>query len=57
MGGVNWEKYNRIQVYVYPECEGARSIYLNLYVENISTVLNNNGRFQLVDHQTSIAEF
>ncbi|RIJ46750.1 glycosyl hydrolase family 9 [Maribellus luteus] len=34
VGGVNWGKYNRIKVYVYPECEGARSIYLNLYVEN-----------------------
>jgi hypothetical protein len=33
-GGANWEKYNRIRFYVYPDCEGARSIYLNLYVEN-----------------------
>ncbi|MDR0973785.1 MAG: glycoside hydrolase family 9 protein [Prevotellaceae bacterium] len=34
VGGENWEKYNRIKLYVYPDCEGARSIYLNLYVEN-----------------------
>jgi hypothetical protein len=34
VGGENWEKYNRIHLYVYPDCEGARSIYLNLYVEN-----------------------
>jgi hypothetical protein len=34
IGGKNWEKFNRIHFYVYPECEGARSIYLNLYVEN-----------------------
>jgi hypothetical protein len=34
VGGKNWEKYNRIKVYIYPHCEGARSIYLNLYVEN-----------------------
>lgn len=34
VGGQNWEKYNRIHLYVYPDCEGARSIYLNLYVEN-----------------------
>jgi len=34
VGGKNWEKYNRIKLYVYPNCEGARSIYLNLYVEN-----------------------
>jgi hypothetical protein len=34
VGGKNWERYNRIHLYVYPDCEGARSIYLNLYVEN-----------------------
>lgn len=34
VGGKNWEKYNRIHLYIYPHCEGARSIYLNLYVEN-----------------------
>lgn len=34
VGGVNWEKYNRIHFYIYPNCEGARSIYLNLIVEN-----------------------
>ena len=34
VGGANWEKYNRIHLYIYPNCEGARSIYLNLYVEN-----------------------
>ncbi|MBL7699662.1 MAG: glycoside hydrolase family 9 protein [Chitinophagaceae bacterium] len=34
VGGKNWEKYNRIRFYIYPNCEGARSIYLNLYVEN-----------------------
>jgi hypothetical protein len=32
--GKNWEKYNRIRFNIYPDCEGARSIYLNLYVEN-----------------------
>jgi hypothetical protein len=34
ISGKNWEKYNRIKFYIYPDCEGARSIYLNLYVEN-----------------------
>ncbi|GAB6870483.1 glycoside hydrolase family 9 protein [Bacteroides rodentium JCM 16496] len=34
VGGANWEGYNRLHFYVYPSCEGARSIYLNLYVEN-----------------------
>ena len=33
-GGKNWEKYNRIHFYIYPDCDGARSIYLNLYIEN-----------------------
>lgn len=32
--GANWENYNRLHFYIYPTCEGARSIYLNLYVEN-----------------------
>ena len=34
LGGVNWEKYNRISYNIYPDCPGARSIYLNFYVEN-----------------------
>lgn len=34
VGGANWEKYNRLHFYIFPDCEGARSIYLNLYVEN-----------------------
>lgn len=34
MDGVNWEKYNRIMVNIFPDCEGARSIYLNMYIEN-----------------------
>lgn len=34
VGGKNWEKYNRIHFNIFPDCEGARTIYLNLYVEN-----------------------
>lgn len=34
VGGANWEKYNRIHLYIYPTCEGARSLYLNLILEN-----------------------
>lgn len=34
IGGKNWEKYNRVLFFIYPDCEGARSIYLNLYIEN-----------------------
>jgi hypothetical protein len=33
-GGKSWEKYNRIHFYIYPDCEGARTVYLNLYVVN-----------------------
>jgi hypothetical protein len=42
VGGANWEKYNRIHFYIYPNCEGARSIYLNLYIEN-------DGKFKVPD--------
>lgn len=34
VGGANWEKYNRLRFFIYPDCEGARSIYLNLIIEN-----------------------
>ncbi len=34
VGGENWEAYNRLHFWIYPDCEGARTIYLNLYVEN-----------------------
>lgn len=34
VGGKNWEQFNRIRFFIYPNCEGARSIYLNLYLEN-----------------------
>lgn len=34
LGGLNWEKYNRIRYYIYPDCEGARSLCMNFYVEN-----------------------
>jgi hypothetical protein len=34
LDGVNWEKYNRVMYYIYPDCEGARSICMNFYIEN-----------------------
>jgi len=34
IGGANWEKFNRVMFYIYPDCEGARSIYLNFNIEN-----------------------
>lgn len=38
VGGADWGKYNRLTFHIYPNCEGARSIYLNLYVENDGAV-------------------
>ena len=32
--GENWEKYNRIEFYIYPDCEGARVVNLNFSFEN-----------------------
>lgn len=32
--GANLEKYNRIALYIYPDCEGARTVNINLSIEN-----------------------
>jgi len=38
VGGANWEKYNRIMFWIYPDCEGVRSgIYMNLHIVNGGT--------------------
>ena len=42
VGGANWEKYNRIMFWIYPDCEGARSLYLNLH-------LSNDGKIKMPD--------
>ena len=35
VGGANWEKYNRIMFWIYPDIEGARSnLYVNLHLVN-----------------------
>ena len=34
MGGADWRGYNRLRFSIYPSCEGARTVYLNLYIEN-----------------------
>lgn len=34
VGGADWQKYNRVHLRIFPSCEGARSIYLNLCFEN-----------------------
>ncbi|MEA5129999.1 MAG: glycoside hydrolase family 9 protein [Proteiniphilum sp.] len=34
INGENWEKYNRIEFYIYPDCEGARVVNLNFSFEN-----------------------
>jgi Glycosyl hydrolase family 9./N-terminal ig-like domain of cellulase. len=35
--GMNWEKYNRIAFYIYPDCEGSRVVNLNLSLVNESS--------------------
>jgi len=35
--GANWEKYNRISFYIYPDCEGTRVVNMNLTFENGKT--------------------
>jgi hypothetical protein len=32
--GADWEKFNRIAFYIYPDCEGARVVNINLSIEN-----------------------
>ncbi|MDR0349911.1 MAG: glycoside hydrolase family 9 protein [Tannerella sp.] len=34
VNGENWQKYNRIEFYIYPDCEGARVVNLNFSFEN-----------------------
>ena len=34
IGGKDWRNYNRIRFSIFPSCEGARTVYLNLYLEN-----------------------
>ncbi|MDR2040208.1 MAG: glycoside hydrolase family 9 protein [Bacteroidales bacterium] len=33
-GEANWENYNRIEFYIYPDCDGARVVNLNLSFHN-----------------------
>ncbi|MDR2926689.1 MAG: glycoside hydrolase family 9 protein [Cytophagaceae bacterium] len=35
--GANWEAYNRIAFYIYPDCEGARVVNINLSIANADT--------------------
>jgi len=34
VGGKDWTGYNRLRFKIYPECEGARSTYIQMYFEN-----------------------
>lgn len=34
VGGRDWRSYNRLSFRIYPECPGARTTYLNIYIEN-----------------------
>lgn len=38
INGDNWEAYNRIAFYIYPDCDGARVVNMNLSFENEQTV-------------------
>lgn len=37
VNGADWEKYNRIVFYIYPDCEGARVVNMNLTIQNADT--------------------
>lgn len=36
--GENWEEYNRISFYIYPDCDGARVVNMNLTFDNDYTI-------------------
>lgn len=36
VGGSNWEEYNRIVFYIYPDCEGERVVNMDFFIENNS---------------------
>ena len=36
-GGKNWEDYNRLVFYIYPDCEGARVVNINVTFTNADT--------------------
>ena len=38
LGGVDWRDFNRLRFSIFPSCEGARTVYLNLYLENDGAV-------------------
>ncbi|MDH6304904.1 hypothetical protein M2459_001641 [Parabacteroides sp. PF5-5] len=38
LGGVNWEKYNRIVFYIYPDCDGSRVVNMDLSIFNKSSI-------------------
>ncbi|MDR1258453.1 MAG: glycoside hydrolase family 9 protein [Tannerellaceae bacterium] len=38
--GGNWEKYNRIAFSIFPDCEGARVVNLNLSFNSVSHLIN-----------------
>ncbi|MDR3140690.1 MAG: glycoside hydrolase family 9 protein [Tannerellaceae bacterium] len=40
VNGANWEKYNRIAFYIYPDCDGARVVNLNLNIQSASHLIN-----------------
>ncbi|MDR1370399.1 MAG: glycoside hydrolase family 9 protein [Dysgonamonadaceae bacterium] len=57
VNGANWEKYNRIAFYIYPDCDGARVVNLNLSFENSASHLINLVNRQWNQCFLSIDEF
>lgn len=39
LNGTNWEKYNRISFSIFPDCDGARVVNMNLTFQNDNTQL------------------
>ena len=49
VNGADWQKYNRIEFYIYPDCEGARVVNLNLSFENDNSQAGVNSASHLVN--------
>jgi hypothetical protein len=50
LDGANWENYNRIVFYIYPDCEGARVVNMNLSISNDAKTNKNGYNRQSGEH-------
>lgn len=53
----NWEKYNRIVFNIYPACEGARIVNLNVNFENANTTLKEGLNRQSGSHLINLTNY